>query len=92
MMKANTSDQDAVQRVRKFLRRLDDGEVSVDDAEQIREELREVVSRVKRVNKKFPGDQGPELSADVQHLFREIDRNKLRDRFSFLDNIAASFF
>lgn len=92
-MTVTESDQEsAVQRVRAFLHKLDEGEVSVDDAEQIRDELREVVSRVKRVRKKFPGDQGPELSADVEHLFREIDRNKLRDRFSFLDNIAASFF
>lgn len=90
MTDENQDRNGTVQRVRRFLRQLDRGDASVEDAGRIRDELCELVSRVERVNEMYPEREGPELSSDVQELLQEIDRNKLVDRFPFIKQ-AASF-
>lgn len=90
MTAAEPKEKGAVEQVRHFLRQLENGEASPEDASRIRDELGELVSRVERVNKLYPEQEGPELSSDVRELFEQIDRNKLVDRFPFLKQ-AASF-
>ncbi len=90
-MSAKTMDSDnALQRVRTFLRNLDRGSVSLENADQIRDDLYKLVSRVERMQERLPQDQSPELSPDVCRVLKQIDRKKnLIDRFPFLK--AASF-
>ncbi len=94
-MKTVESDRsDAVQRVRSFLHRLEEGETSVEEVERIKSELREIVSRVERAKKRFPEDREPEVSPEVRRLLQELKQEHLIDRLPYLKKIkkmVASF-
>ncbi len=79
----------SLDRVRSFLRDLDEGRVTLNEAERIRDDLYELVSRVERMQNVYPDDREPELSPDVCKLLKKIGKKKLVNRFPFLK--AASF-
>jgi len=77
----------ALARVRRFLRKLDQGVVSMEDVDRIRDDLEELLSRVERMKEQLPDDHELELSPGVGELVNKMNQTeRLIDKFP---NVAA---
>lgn len=76
-------------RVQNFLHQVKNGQKSMDQVEEVREELYELVARLEQFKKQYPEQEPPELSSEFQKALKNLERSSLVDRFPFLK--AASF-
>lgn len=79
----------AHQRVQNFLLQVQNDEKTMDDVEEIREDLYKLVSRLEQFKEAHPEVEPPEFSSGVQRALEHLERSSLIQRFPFLK--AASF-
>ncbi len=89
MKEQGKGERSSLERVRSFLADLENGDARPQDAEKIRDDLYELVSRVERVQNLYPDGQEPELSPDVCRLLKRLGKKNILRRFPFMK--AASF-
>lgn len=90
MERKNEGERSSLERVRSFLNALERGDATLEDAEDIRDDLYELVNRIQRVQERLPEGHRPELSSEVGELLQSIDNQKgMLQQFPFIK--AASF-